>query len=81
MTYDEAVKVAAAHAPKLNIAPFNAALPQLLCVSKDGADPRSAPFSIHIPESMPKAPATDEQQQASLTDALDAASKYLGVTP
>lgn len=50
MNYQTAAAIAAEHAPKLLVDPFNPALPHVMVVR---ATPNGMPFSIHIPTSLP----------------------------
>lgn len=72
MNYDQALKIAADHAPELFVDPEVKGQPHI-CVR---ASISGAPFSIHLPET------TDDTEADTklLTDALDAACKTLGVS-
>lgn len=71
MNYDQALLIAADHAPHLLVDPEVKGQPHI-CVRISA---KGAPFSIHLPESTDDAEA--EADKKTLTDALDAATKHL----
>lgn len=79
MNYDQALAIAAEHAPKLIVDAHRTSMPAMFVVRKvEGGHP----FSIHLPTALPNPDTTDAEKDAQeremFMQALDAAVVSLG---